>query len=85
MLEAGEASAGHVVVADEQTAGRGRFGRSWTSPSGVSTRRSSSRERRGSLCSQVSPPHGPWSGSASRRALGGRTTSLSTGRSLPGS
>ncbi|MCX6093826.1 MAG: biotin--[acetyl-CoA-carboxylase] ligase [Candidatus Bipolaricaulota bacterium] len=34
LLEAGEASLGHVVVADEQTAGRGRFGRSWTSPSG---------------------------------------------------
>jgi len=34
LLEAGEASPGHVVVADEQTAGRGRFGRSWMSPSG---------------------------------------------------
>lgn len=34
LLEAGEASLGHVVVADEQTAGRGRFGRSWVSPSG---------------------------------------------------
>lgn len=34
LLEAGEASVGHVVVADEQTAGRGRFGRAWTSPCG---------------------------------------------------
>ncbi|MEN6369454.1 MAG: biotin--[acetyl-CoA-carboxylase] ligase [Thermotogota bacterium] len=34
LLEAGEASLGHVVVADEQTAGRGRFGRLWASPSG---------------------------------------------------
>jgi BirA family biotin operon repressor/biotin-[acetyl-CoA-carboxylase] ligase len=34
LLEAGQASLGHVVVADEQTAGRGRFGRSWMSPSG---------------------------------------------------
>lgn len=34
LLESGEASAGHVVVADQQTAGRGRFGRPWTSPSG---------------------------------------------------
>ncbi len=28
------AGAGHVVVADEQTEGRGRFGRTWSSPAG---------------------------------------------------
>lgn len=34
LVEGGEASAGHVVVADRQTAGRGRFGRAWLSPTG---------------------------------------------------
>ena len=34
LVEAGEAKAGHVVVADEQREGRGRFGRSWLSPVG---------------------------------------------------
>lgn len=34
LVESGEAEAGHVVVADEQTEGRGRFGRAWTSPVG---------------------------------------------------
>ena len=35
--EAGRAGAphGHVVLADEQTAGRGRFGRRWIAPAGV--------------------------------------------------
>jgi BirA family biotin operon repressor/biotin-[acetyl-CoA-carboxylase] ligase len=35
--EAGRAGAphGHVVVADEQTAGRGRFGRRWVAPAGA--------------------------------------------------
>jgi BirA family transcriptional regulator, biotin operon repressor / biotin---[acetyl-CoA-carboxylase] ligase len=35
--EAGRAGAphGHVVLADEQTAGRGRFGRRWVAPAGV--------------------------------------------------
>lgn len=30
----GEAGAGDVIVADHQTAGRGRFGRTWLSPTG---------------------------------------------------
>ncbi len=34
LVEVGEAKAGHVVVADEQSEGRGRFGRSWLSPVG---------------------------------------------------
>lgn len=34
LLERGEAGIGHVVLADRQTAGRGRFGRSWLSPRG---------------------------------------------------
>jgi len=34
LLGTGRARAGHVVVADEQTAGRGRFGRTWCSPRG---------------------------------------------------
>ena len=34
LIEAGEAEAGHVVVADEQAEGRGRFGRAWLSPAG---------------------------------------------------
>ncbi len=34
LVEIGEAEAGHVVVADEQTEGRGRFGRTWLSPIG---------------------------------------------------
>lgn len=34
LVESGGARAGHVVVADEQTEGRGRFGRAWSSPSG---------------------------------------------------
>ena len=33
-MDAGRAAAGHVVVADEQTEGRGRFGRDWRSPLG---------------------------------------------------
>jgi BirA family biotin operon repressor/biotin-[acetyl-CoA-carboxylase] ligase len=31
-MENGRAGVGHVVLADEQTAGRGRFGRAWASP-----------------------------------------------------
>lgn len=31
----GDASAGTLVIAEEQTKGRGRFGRSWVSPSGA--------------------------------------------------
>lgn len=34
LVEVGRAKPGHVVVADEQTAGRGRFGREWLSPVG---------------------------------------------------
>jgi BirA family biotin operon repressor/biotin-[acetyl-CoA-carboxylase] ligase len=34
MLAEGRAGIGDLVVADEQTAGRGRFGRVWISPSG---------------------------------------------------
>ena len=34
LVESGEAEAGHVVVADEQAGGRGRFGRTWSSPVG---------------------------------------------------
>ena len=34
LLSIGRAKAGHVIVADEQSAGRGRFGRTWLSPSG---------------------------------------------------
>jgi len=34
LVEHGEAGAGDVVVADCQTAGRGRFGRTWLSPIG---------------------------------------------------
>jgi len=34
LVEAGEAGPAHVVVADVQTEGRGRFGRSWLSPAG---------------------------------------------------
>ena len=34
LVESGEGEAGHVVVADHQTEGRGRFGRSWLSPVG---------------------------------------------------
>ncbi|MCX6092457.1 MAG: biotin--[acetyl-CoA-carboxylase] ligase, partial [Candidatus Bipolaricaulota bacterium] len=32
LLDRGLANVGHAVVADEQTAGRGRHGRSWLSP-----------------------------------------------------
>lgn len=34
LLESGRASPGHVFVADEQSEGRGRFGREWLSPAG---------------------------------------------------
>ena len=34
LVEAAEAGAGHIVVADSQTAGRCRFGRDWLSPVG---------------------------------------------------
>ncbi len=34
LLRAGEASVGHIVVANRQTAGRGRLGREWSSPPG---------------------------------------------------
>ncbi len=34
LVEAGAVKAGTILVADEQTAGRGRFGRSWLSPRG---------------------------------------------------
>jgi len=34
LVDSGEAAVGDVVVADEQTEGRGRFGRSWLSPAG---------------------------------------------------
>ena len=34
LIEQGLASMGDAVIADEQTAGQGRFGRSWISPSG---------------------------------------------------
>ncbi len=34
LLERGEVGLGDAVIADEQTAGRGRFGRSWVSPRG---------------------------------------------------
>ena len=34
LVQAGEAKPGCVVVADEQTEGRGRFGRTWLSPVG---------------------------------------------------
>lgn len=34
LLESGRARVGHIVVADQQTAGRGRLGRVWTSPPG---------------------------------------------------
>ena len=33
-MSIGRAKVGHVIVADEQTAGRGRFGRTWLSPHG---------------------------------------------------
>lgn len=34
LVESGKGKRGHVVVADEQTEGRGRFGRAWLSPAG---------------------------------------------------
>jgi BirA family biotin operon repressor/biotin-[acetyl-CoA-carboxylase] ligase len=34
LLESGRACVGHIVVADQQTAGRGRLGRVWASPPG---------------------------------------------------
>jgi BirA family biotin operon repressor/biotin-[acetyl-CoA-carboxylase] ligase len=34
LLESGRARVGHIVVADQQTAGRGRLGRVWASPPG---------------------------------------------------
>jgi len=34
LLRSGKVKVGHVVVADVQTGGRGRFGRDWISPSG---------------------------------------------------
>ena len=34
LVETGQAKPGHVIVADEQTEGRGRFGREWLSPAG---------------------------------------------------
>jgi len=34
LLRRGEAEVGHVVLADEQESGRGRFGRTWISPRG---------------------------------------------------
>lgn len=34
LLESGRACLGHIVVADQQTAGRGRLGRVWASPLG---------------------------------------------------
>ena len=34
LLESGRARVGHIVVSDQQTAGRGRLGRGWTSPPG---------------------------------------------------
>ena len=34
LLDAGEAGPRHIIVADQQTDGRGRFGRSWLSPAG---------------------------------------------------
>lgn len=34
LLESGRACLGHIVVSDQQTAGRGRLGRGWTSPPG---------------------------------------------------
>ena len=34
LLEEGRARVGHAIVADEQTGGRGRFGRAWASPRG---------------------------------------------------
>jgi len=34
LIEEGSATLGHAVVADQQTDGRGRFGRSWISPRG---------------------------------------------------
>ncbi len=34
LVDAGRGKPGHVVVADEQTEGRGRFGRAWLSPYG---------------------------------------------------
>lgn len=34
LVEAGESGRGHVIVADEQSDGRGRFGRTWLSPAG---------------------------------------------------
>lgn len=34
LIQAGEADIGDIVLADEQTAGRGRLGRSWISPQG---------------------------------------------------
>ncbi len=34
LIDAGDADAGHIIVADRQTKGRGRFGRTWLSPQG---------------------------------------------------
>ena len=34
LIEAGSADEGHIVLAERQTAGRGRFGRLWASPKG---------------------------------------------------
>jgi len=34
LVESGEGKAGHVIVADEQREGRGRFGRAWLSAVG---------------------------------------------------
>jgi BirA family biotin operon repressor/biotin-[acetyl-CoA-carboxylase] ligase len=34
LADAGSVGPGHVILADEQTTGRGRFGRSWLSPGG---------------------------------------------------
>ncbi len=34
LIDEGKAKHGDIIVADEQTAGRGRFGRSWVSPRG---------------------------------------------------
>jgi BirA family biotin operon repressor/biotin-[acetyl-CoA-carboxylase] ligase len=34
LLASGQAETGHVIIAEEQSAGRGRFGRNWLSPRG---------------------------------------------------